>query len=126
MANDGKKFTDENECRKYEEAKTKVEDLKTQILALNKELACAEYIMYGKGISKEGDILDLAACLDIVNKSGAWYAYKGDKIGQGRENAKQYLAQNPLICEEIENKVRELHGLEAQHLAVAAEAPAED
>lgn len=49
MANDGKKFTDENECREYEEAKTKVEDLKTQIHALNKELACAEYIMYGKG-----------------------------------------------------------------------------
>lgn len=46
-------------------------------------------------------------------KSGSWYAYNGAKIGQGRENAKQYLAQNPLICEEIENQVRELHGLEA-------------
>lgn len=77
-------------------------------------------IMFGRGISKEGDILDLAANANVVEKSGAWYAYKGAKIGQGRENAKQYLAQNPLICEEIENQVRELYGLEAQHLAVEA------
>ena len=74
-------------------------------------------IMFGKGISREGDVLDLAAEANIVEKSGSWYAYKGAKIGQGRENAKQYLAQNPLICEEIENQVRELHGLEAQHVA---------
>ena len=74
-------------------------------------------IMFGKGISREGDVLDLAADANIVEKSGSWYAYKGAKIGQGRENAKQYLAQNPLIGEEIENQVRELHGLEAQHVA---------
>ena len=74
-------------------------------------------IMFGKGISREGDVLDLAADANIVEKSGSWYADKGAKIGQGRENAKQYLAQNPLICEEIENQVRELHGLEAQHVA---------
>ena len=74
-------------------------------------------ILFGKGISREGDVLDLAADANIVEKSGSWYAYKGAKIGQGRENAKQYLAQNPLICEEIENQVRELHGLEAQHVA---------
>ena len=74
-------------------------------------------IMFGKGISREGDVLDLAADANIVEKSGSWYAYKVAKIGQGRENAKQYLAQNPLICEEIENQVRELHGLEAQHVA---------
>ena len=82
-------------------------------------------IMFGKGISREGDILDLAAKENIVEKSGAWYAYEGSKIGQGRENAKTYLAQNPLICEEIENQVRELHGLEAQHVAPgeAAAAP---
>ena len=90
-------------------------------------------IMFGKGISKEGDIIDLAANANIVEKSGSWYAYKGAKIGQGRENAKQYLAQNPMICEEIENQVRELHGLEAQHVAVdtategaGVTAPAED
>ena len=82
-------------------------------------------IMFGKGISREGDILDLAADANIVEKSGAWYAYKGAKIGQGRENAKQYLLQNPLVCEEIENLVRELHGLEAQHVAVASETAGE-
>ena len=64
-------------------------------------------IMFGKGISREGDILDLATKIDLVNKSGAWYAYNGEKIGQGRENAKTYLRENPLVCEEVEAKVRE-------------------
>jgi len=86
-------------------------------------------IMFGKGISREGDVLDLAADANIVEKSGSWYAYKGAKIGQGRENAKNYLLQNPLICEEIENQVRELHGLEAQHVVpgeMSAEAAPEE
>ena len=64
-------------------------------------------IIYGEGISREGDILDLAAKEDIVNKSGAWYAYDGNKIGQGRENAKTYLKEHPDIMAEIEQKVRE-------------------
>lgn len=68
-------------------------------------------IMFGKGISKEGDVLDLAAALGIVQKSGAWYAYKESKIGQGRENAKQYLKDNPEVCAEVEQKVREHYGL---------------
>ena len=68
-------------------------------------------IMFGKGISKEGDILDLAAGIDVVNKSGAWYAYEGEKIGQGRENAKQFLVDNPEICAEIEAKVRSHYGI---------------
>ncbi|MBQ7085377.1 MAG: recombinase RecA [Anaerotignum sp.] len=68
-------------------------------------------IIYGKGISKEGDILDLAAEVDIVNKSGAWYAYKETRIGQGRENAKQFLRENPDVCQEIENQVREHYDL---------------
>lgn len=68
-------------------------------------------IMFGKGISKEGDILDLAAGIDVVNKSGAWYAYEGEKIGQGRENAKQFLADNPEVCAEIEAKVRSHYGI---------------
>ena len=68
-------------------------------------------IMFGQGISREGDILDLAVKDNIVEKSGAWYAYNGAKIGQGRENAKGYLKDNPRICAEIELKVRELHGL---------------
>ncbi len=63
-------------------------------------------LVYGIGISREGDILDLAANDNIVNKSGAWYAYNGNKIGQGRENAKQYLKENPDIMKEIEDKVR--------------------
>lgn len=63
-------------------------------------------IMFGTGISKEGDILDLAADCGIVNKSGAWYAYNGDKIGQGRENAKLFLKEHIDICDEIEKKVR--------------------
>lgn len=70
-------------------------------------------IMFGKGISKEGDVLDLAAALGIVQKSGAWYAYKESKIGQGRENAKQYLKDNPEVCAEVEQKVREHYGLTA-------------
>lgn len=64
-------------------------------------------IMFGKGISREGDILDLAANVEIVKKSGAWYAYNGDKIGQGRENAKLYLAGHPDVMSEIEEKVRQ-------------------
>lgn len=63
-------------------------------------------IMFGKGISKEGDLLDLAVKEDIVDKSGAWFAYNGNKIGQGRENAKQYLADHPEITDEIDHKLR--------------------
>ncbi|MBE5077509.1 recombinase RecA [Anaerotignum lactatifermentans] len=68
-------------------------------------------IVYGQGISKEGDILDLASEVDIVNKSGAWYAYGETRIGQGRENAKTFLKEHPDMCREIENKVREHYGL---------------
>ena len=63
-------------------------------------------IMFGQGISREGDILDLAADCNVVNKSGAWYAYNGEKIGQGRENAKQYLRERPEVRNEIERQVR--------------------
>ena len=68
-------------------------------------------IMFGKGISKEGDVLDLAASVGIVQKSGAWFAYGGDKIGQGRENAKAYLREHPENMDEIEHKVRVAYGL---------------
>ena len=68
-------------------------------------------IMFGKGISKEGDVLDLAASVGIVQKSGAWFAYGGDQIGQGRENAKAYLREHPEIMDEIEHKVRVAYGL---------------
>ena len=92
--------------------RTRIKIVKNKIAPPFKE---AEFdIMFGKGISKEGDILDLAASIDVVNKSGAWYAYKGDKIGQGRENAKLFLAQNPEIMDEIEAKVREHFGLNGE------------
>lgn len=64
-------------------------------------------IMYGIGISKEGEIIDIGASLEIVNKSGSWYSYNNEKIGQGRENAKQFLRDNPLISAEIEARIRE-------------------
>lgn len=63
-------------------------------------------IMFGKGISREGDLLDIAANLGIINKSGAWYAYQGDKIGQGRENAKKYLAEHQDVMNEVDRQVR--------------------
>jgi recombination protein RecA len=66
-------------------------------------------LVYGVGISREGDILDLAAGDDIINKSGAWYAYQGNKIGQGRENAKIFLKEHPDIMQEVEEKVRAKH-----------------
>ena len=69
-------------------------------------------IMFGKGISREGDILDLAANCGVVIKSGSWYAYNSEKIGQGRENAKKYLLENPTIMEEIETKIRDFYALD--------------
>ena len=89
--------------------RTRVKVVKNKVAPPFKE---AEFdIMFCKGISREGDILDLAVANDIVDKSGAWYAYMGDKIGQGRENAKAFLAENPAICAEIDEKIREKLGL---------------
>lgn len=68
-------------------------------------------IMYGKGISKEGSILDVGAECDIIEKSGSWYSYNGQKIGQGRENAKEFLRANPSIAKEVENRIREKYNL---------------
>lgn len=90
--------------------RTRVKVVKNKIAPPFKE---AEFdIMFGKGISGVGDVLDLAANINIINKSGAWYAYEGQKIGQGRENAKQYLAENPAMREEVEGKVRKYYGLD--------------
>ena len=105
---------------------TRVKVVKNKIAPPFRE---AEFdIMFGKGISREGDILDLAAGVNVVNKSGAWYAYNGEKIGQGRENTKIWLAQHPDIMEEIERKVRMEYGLipkeeEEASMAEAQEAP---
>lgn len=95
--------------------RTRVKVVKNKIAPPFKE---AEFdIMFGEGISAVGDILDLAASVGIIVKSGAWYAYESSKIGQGRENAKQYLKDNPEICSEIENKVRQHFGLQGGEAA---------
>jgi recombination protein RecA len=85
---------------------------RTRVKVVKNKLAppfkIAEFdIMYGQGISKEGDLLDVGSSVDIVNKSGAWYSYNNEKLGQGRENAKQFLKENPDICNEIELKIRQ-------------------
>ena len=64
-------------------------------------------IVYGKGISKEGNILDIAVNLDIIEKAGSWFSYNGERIGQGRENVKKYLAENPDVAAEVEKKIRD-------------------
>ena len=90
-------------------SRTRIKVVKNKVAPPFKE---AEFdIMFGKGISKEGDILDLAANENIIIKSGAWFAYNEAKIGQGRENAKIYLKENPEVMAEVENKVREKYNL---------------
>ena len=92
--------------------RTRIKIVKNKIAPPFKE---AEFdIMFGKGISKEGDILDLAAGIDVVKKSGAWYAYEGEKIGQGRENAKSYLTEHPEVMEELDRKVRAYYKLNGE------------
>lgn len=90
--------------------RTRIKVVKNKIAPPFKE---AEFdIMYGTGISREGDILDLASNIDVVNKSGSWYSYNGSKIAQGREGTKIYLSEHPEILTEIENKVREYYNLQ--------------
>lgn len=99
--------------------RTRVKVVKNKIAPPFKE---AEFdIMFGQGISTVGDILDLAANCGVVVKSGSWYAYNDAKIGQGRENAKQFLRDNPDVCQEIEAKVREHYGLSGAQPAPPAE-----
>lgn len=102
--------------------RTRIKVVKNKIAPPFKE---AEFdIMFGQGISREGDILDLAANLGVINKSGAWYAYNNEKIGQGRENAKNYLKENPDMMAEVEAKVRAHYGLHSDiPVAGKAEAP---
>ena len=90
-------------------SKTRVKVVKNKVAPPFKQ---AEFdIMYGEGISKEGDVLDLAANIDIVNKSGAWYSYGDIRLGQGRENAKLFLKENVALLEEIEQEVRKHYGV---------------
>ena len=97
---------------------TKVKVVKNKVAPPFKE---AEFdIMFGQGISREGDLIDLAVKVDAVQKSGAWYAYKGEKIGQGRENAKTFLREHPEIMAEVEVQVREYYGLPADTVVETA------
>jgi recombination protein RecA len=90
---------------------TRVKVVKNKIAPPFKE---AEFdIMFGKGIVKEGDLIDIATNIGLIGKSGSWYSYEGDKIGQGRENAKAFLVSNPEIADEIERKIRQHYGLSA-------------
>ena len=89
--------------------RTRVKVVKNKVAPPFKQ---AEFdIMYGTGISREGDLLDLGVDNDIVEKSGSWFSYKGERVGQGRENAKQYLKEHPEMTDEIEATLRELYGI---------------
>ncbi|WP_025028518.1 recombinase RecA [Caldalkalibacillus mannanilyticus] len=90
--------------------KTKIKVVKNKVAPPFKQADVD--IMYGEGISREGSILDIGSELDIVQKSGAWYAFNDERLGQGRENAKQFLKENPALCLEIEKRIRQHHELD--------------
>src|SRR5689334_10116654 len=106
-------------------SRTKVKVVKNKVAPPFRE---AEFdILYGSGISKEGELVDLASDHNIIEKLGAWYSYDGERIGQGRENARDFLKANPKIADEIENKVREKLGVKGVHvLPATAEVPDEE
>src|SRR6202023_2221494 len=90
-------------------SRTKVKVVKNKVAPPFKE---AEFdILYGSGISKEGELVDMASEHDIIEKLGAWYSYDGERIGQGRENARDFLKANPKIADDVEDKVREKLGV---------------
>ncbi|MBI3697839.1 MAG: recombinase RecA, partial [Acidobacteria bacterium] len=101
-------------------SRTKVKVVKNKVAA---PFRAAEFdIMYGEGISREGDLIDLGADHSIIEKSGAWYSYKGERIGQGRENARQFLKDNPDVCADLDTELRRILGLLP---AVSASPPVE-
>ncbi|MEF9943471.1 MAG: recombinase RecA, partial [Burkholderiaceae bacterium] len=101
-------------------SETKVKVVKNKVAPPFKQ---AEFdILYGEGISREGEVLDLGAELNIVDKSGAWYSYNGDRIGQGKDNAREWLRANPAVALDIENRIREAKGIKARGAAPAAQA----
>jgi len=100
---------------------TKVKVVKNKV---SPPFKTAEFdILFGEGISREGEVIDMGVTARIIDKSGAWYAYNGEKIGQGRDNAREFLRENPALSREIENKVRESLGIPL--LAADADAPAD-
>jgi len=101
--------------------RTKVKIVKNKVASPFRE---AEFdIIYGEGISKEGDLVDLGVAHNIIEKSGSWYSYQGERIGQGRENARQFMKDNPDVRVRVDTQLRETLGLPANPSA-AAEAPA--
>jgi recombination protein RecA len=103
--------------------RTKVKIVKNKVAAPFRE---AEFdIIYGEGISREGDLIDLGVAQNIVEKSGSWYSYKGERIGQGRENARQFLKDNPDIRQQVDTELRKVLGLARKEPdAVAPTVPA--
>ena len=106
------------EIRKGEQIKSGADIVgnKTNIKVVKNKMAapfktCTVDIMYGEGISRTGELVDLASDANIIEKSGAWYAYKGEKLGQGKENVRELLKNNTKLYDEINNKVREHYGL---------------
>jgi recombination protein RecA len=98
-------------------SETKVKVVKNKVAPPFRE---AEFdILYGEGISREGEILDLGSQRNIVDKSGSWYSYMGERIGQGKDNAREFLRANPAMALEIENKVREALGVQPRPDAVS-------
>ena len=99
--------------------RTRVKVVKNKIAPPFKQ---AEFdIYYGEGISREGSLIDLGVAVDIIDKSGAWYSYQGERLGQGRENVRAFLKEHPELTEEIEQKVRETYGLKAPKATTATE-----
>ena len=100
--------------------RTKVKVVKNKVAAPFRE---AEFdIIYGEGISKEGDLIDLAVAQNLIEKSGSWFSYKGERIGQGRENARQFMKDNPDIRQAVDAELRRALGLVKAEPAAAAEA----
>jgi recombination protein RecA len=103
--------------------RTKVKIVKNKVAAPFRE---AEFdIIYGEGISKEGDLIDLGVAQNLVEKSGSWYSYKGERIGQGRENARQFLKDNPDVRQQVDSELRKALGLNRKAPEVPAPVPAE-
>jgi recombination protein RecA len=101
-------------------SETKVKVVKNKVAPPFKQ---ADFdILYGEGISREGEVVDLGSQHGIIDKSGAWYSYNGDRIGQGKDNAREYLRERPALALEIENKIRERVGIAAR----SAEAPSSE
>jgi recombination protein RecA len=99
-------------------SETKVKVVKNKV---SPPFKTAEFdILYGEGISREGEIIDMGVTANILEKSGSWYAYNGEKIGQGKDNAREFLRENADVAIEIENKVRESMGIPLLAAATAA------